>query len=57
MNANTERFGTQCLMARRMAEKGVRFIQLTSPGWDHHNGNCATTSHVSAPPSTNPSPD
>ncbi len=34
----TERFGTQCLMARRMAEKGVRFIQLTSPGWDHHNG-------------------
>ncbi len=37
-NADTERFGTQCLMARRMAEKGVRFIQLTSPGWDHHNG-------------------
>lgn len=37
-NADTERFGTQCLMARRLAEKGVRFIQLTSPGWDHHNG-------------------
>jgi hypothetical protein len=36
--AETERFGTQCLMARRLAEKGVRFIQLTSPGWDHHNG-------------------
>ena len=33
----TERFGTQCLMARRLAEKGVRFIQLTSNGWDHHN--------------------
>ena len=33
----TERFGNQCLMARRMAEKGVRFIQLTSNGWDHHN--------------------
>ena len=30
-------FGTQCLMARRLAEKGVRFIQLTSHGWDHHN--------------------
>ncbi len=29
-------FGTQCLMARRLAEKGVRFIQLTSNGWDHH---------------------
>ena len=33
----TERFGNQCLMARRLAEKGVRFIQLTSNGWDHHN--------------------
>ncbi len=36
-DGDTERFGTQCLMARRMAEKGVRFIQLTSGGWDHHN--------------------
>ena len=35
-NGDTERFGTQCLMARRLAEKGVRFIQLTSTGWDHH---------------------
>jgi len=33
----TESFGRQCLMARRLAEKGVRFIQLTSTGWDHHN--------------------
>ena len=33
----TENFGRQCLMARRLAEKGVRFIQLTSTGWDHHN--------------------
>lgn len=33
----TSAFGTQCLMARRLAEKGVRFIQLTSSGWDHHN--------------------
>jgi uncharacterized protein (DUF1501 family) len=32
----TRQFGTQCLMARRFAEKGVRFIQLTSNGWDHH---------------------
>ena len=36
-DAETARFGTQCLMARRLAEKGVRFIQLTSTGWDHHN--------------------
>lgn len=35
--APTERFGQQCLMARRMAESGVRFIEITSPvGWDHH---------------------
>lgn len=32
----TDSFGSQCLMARRLAEKGVRFIQLTSSGWDHH---------------------
>lgn len=33
----TERFGQQCLMARRMAQAGVRFIEVTSPvGWDHH---------------------
>ena len=36
-DAATSGFGTQCLMARRLAEKGVRFIQLTSQGWDHHN--------------------
>jgi hypothetical protein len=34
----TSRFGASCLMARRLVEKGVRFIQLTSQGWDHHNG-------------------
>jgi hypothetical protein len=33
----TGSFGTQCLMARRLAEQGVRFIQLTSQGWDQHN--------------------
>ena len=33
----TDRFGTQCLMARRLVEKGVRFVQVTHPGWDHHN--------------------
>lgn len=33
----TQSFGSQCLMARRLLEKGVRFIQLTSTGWDHHN--------------------
>lgn len=33
----TDRFGRQCVLARRMAEAGVRFIELTAPkGWDHH---------------------
>ena len=33
----TDRFGRQCLMARRLAEAGVRFIEITaSVGWDHH---------------------
>lgn len=31
-------FGSNCLMARRMAERGVRFIQLYHSGWDHHVG-------------------
>ena len=36
-DAATGRFGSQCLTARRLAEKGVRFIQVTADGWDHHN--------------------
>ncbi|NQZ57951.1 MAG: DUF1501 domain-containing protein, partial [Lentisphaeraceae bacterium] len=30
-------FGRGCLMARRLAEKGVRFIEVNSHGWDHHS--------------------
>ncbi|HRX55307.1 MAG TPA: DUF1501 domain-containing protein [Verrucomicrobiales bacterium] len=29
-------FGSQCLMARRLAESGVRFIQVSKGGWDQH---------------------
>jgi len=32
----TDDFGRQCLMARRFAESGVRFVQITDGGWDHH---------------------
>ena len=33
----TDRFGRQCLLARRLAEAGVRFIEITAPvSWDHH---------------------
>ena len=31
-------FASNCLLARRLAERGVRFIQLYHRGWDHHNG-------------------
>jgi hypothetical protein len=31
-------FAANCLLARRMAERGVRFIQLYHPGWDQHGG-------------------
>lgn len=39
---NTRTFGLQCLTARRLVERGVRFIELTCPGgngdrWDQHN--------------------
>lgn len=30
-------FAKNCLLARRMAERGVRFIQLYHAGWDHHS--------------------
>jgi hypothetical protein len=50
-NPTTEAFGKQCLLARRLVERGVRFVQLFSPvNWDHHTGirtalpaNCAAT--------------
>jgi hypothetical protein len=32
----TQNFGRQCLLARRLVEAGVRFVELTSGGWDHH---------------------
>jgi len=40
--------GRACLMARRLSEAGVRFVQVTIDGWDHHGdirnalpGSCA----------------
>jgi hypothetical protein len=40
-NKATENFGTRCLMARRLVERGVRFVQVLAPiatsGWDHHS--------------------
>jgi Protein of unknown function (DUF1501) len=42
-NPVTANFGTRCLMARRLVESGVRFVQVLAPithggmPWDHHN--------------------
>ncbi len=38
----TKAFGQSCLLARRLVERGVRFVQVTTPGgngdrWDQHN--------------------
>ena len=36
----TREFGTRCLIARRLVERGVRFVQIYTGNqtWDHHNG-------------------
>jgi hypothetical protein len=31
-------FAANCLLARRLIERGVRFVQLYHRGWDHHGG-------------------
>ncbi len=36
-NKTTHDFGRQCLMARRLVEKGVRFVQIFAGGWDSHD--------------------
>ena len=33
----TPNFARDCLLARRMVEKGVRFVQLSLGDWDHHS--------------------
>ncbi len=35
-SAGPDVFGRQCLLARRLVEAGVRFVELTMGGWDHH---------------------
>jgi uncharacterized protein (DUF1501 family) len=42
-------FASNCLLARRLAERGTRFIQLYHRGWDHHGGikkNIAKTAKI-----------
>ena len=33
---------TNCLLARRLVERGVRFVQLYHTDWDHHGGSAST---------------
>jgi Protein of unknown function (DUF1501) len=39
-------FANNCLVARRLAERGVRFIQLYHWGWDSHGSNAADSLNV-----------
>jgi hypothetical protein len=48
-------FARQCLMARRLSEAGVRFVEICHPGWDQHNNlhagltrNCAAVDQPTA---------
>src|SRR5690606_32419659 len=35
---NESSFARNCLLARRLVERGVRFVQLYDTNWDHHGG-------------------
>jgi len=48
-------YASNCLLARRLCERDVRFVQLFHMGWDHHGGlpkalkgQCADTDHATA---------
>ena len=43
------RFGKSCLLARRLVEHGVRFVELTLGGWDTHNDNHEQVATLSSP--------
>jgi hypothetical protein len=47
-NPTTRPYATRCLMARRLVERGVRFVQIFMSGqpWDTHNNNAAQTRNV-----------
>ena len=44
----TAEYGTRCVIARRLIERGVRFVQLYLAGqpWDTHSKNAATLTHL-----------
>ena len=44
------KFGQNCLMARRLIEAGVRFVTVTDGGWDTHANNFKTLRDTRLPP-------
>lgn len=40
------RFGQGCLMARRLVESGVKFVEITLDGWDTHENNFERTKEL-----------
>ena len=59
-NKPTDTFGRQCLMARRLSEAGVRFVQVTygdsgaNPAWDQHSNLAKHGVHAKATDSPSP---
>ncbi len=53
-NKDTDQFGRQCLMARRLSESGVRYVQVTygdntaNPAWDQHSNLAKHADHARA---------
>lgn len=45
--SSSDRFGKMCLLARRMVERGVRYVQLFNNDWDGH-GKCAENHQTNA---------
>lgn len=45
----TSRFGKGCLLARRLVEHGVRFVEVTGGGWDTHDDNHARVAELCNP--------
>ncbi len=44
------RFGQNCILARRMIESGVRFVTITDGGWDTHQNNFKSLKDSRIPP-------
>jgi len=48
-DATDPAFANNCLLARRLVERGVRFVQLYDWGWDHHGFNDENQIHKALP--------